>query len=158
MRLVKYLKNYIYILFFQVGMDVKLNRKDTLLTFVTTGVFLQKLIGTKSLRDWTHIIIDEVHERDLETDLLLLIIKQILTNEVGNQVRIILMSATLDTTQFSNYFKIENKMDEEWDLDGAPVLRIPRTELSFPVREFYIDDDLQLSVSGLLTYFFSSAN
>lgn len=51
---------------------------DTLLHYVTTGVLLQKLVKQKSLNEYTHIIIDEVHERDQDMDFLLLVVRKFL--------------------------------------------------------------------------------
>lgn len=51
---------------------------DTVLHYVTTGVLLQKLIAQKSLNEFTHIIIDEVHERDQHVDFLLLVVRKFL--------------------------------------------------------------------------------
>lgn len=51
---------------------------DTILTYVTTGVLLQKIIKQKNLREYTHIIIDEVHERNQDMDFLLLVIRKFL--------------------------------------------------------------------------------
>lgn len=45
---------------------------------MTTGVLLQKLIKQKSLNEFTHIIIDEVHERNQEMDFLLLVVRKFL--------------------------------------------------------------------------------
>lgn len=49
-----------------------------ILTYMTTGVLLQKLISSKSLQQFTHIIIDEVHERNEDLDFLLLIVRRFL--------------------------------------------------------------------------------
>ena len=51
---------------------------DTRLSFVTTEVLVQKMIHRKSLDDYTHIILDEVHERDQHTDFALLVVKKLL--------------------------------------------------------------------------------
>merc|ERR1719500_2751339 len=69
---------------------------------MTTGVLLRILISKKTLAGYTHIIIDEVHERDIETDMLLLTIKYLMRR--GTTTRIVLMSATLDTNEYSEYF------------------------------------------------------
>ena len=75
-----------------VGYQIGLNRslsEDTRLTFVTTGVLLQKLIGMKNLNQYTHIILDEVHERDQDTDFCLLIVRNLLkTNSPNVKVRV----------------------------------------------------------------------
>lgn len=54
----------------------KKTHPDMILTYVTTGVLLQKLIQAKSLNQYTHIIIDEVHERNQDLDFLLLIVRR----------------------------------------------------------------------------------
>lgn len=82
---------------FQVGL-VPNHCADTRLLYCTTGVLLQKLIKTKNLGQYTHIILDEVHERDIEMDFLLIVIKKLLTACIGN-VKIILMSATIDAEE-----------------------------------------------------------
>lgn len=75
-----------------VGYQVGLNNKtssDTRLTFCTTGVLLQKLISKKNMNDYTHVILDEVHERDQDTDFALLIVRKLLrTNSRGVKVRV----------------------------------------------------------------------
>lgn len=68
---------------------------DTRLLYCTTGVLLQKLIKTKNLGQYTHIILDEVHERDNEMDFLMIVIKKLLSQAIGN-VKLILMSATIE--------------------------------------------------------------
>ncbi len=84
---------------YQVALDVKTTPNSTLLTYCTTGVLLEKLVRQRSLARFTHIILDEVHERDMDTDLLLLLIKMFLVVPEGNPTgcKLVLMSATIDT-------------------------------------------------------------
>lgn len=70
--------------------------EDTRLLYCTTGVLMQKLIKEKSLKQFTHIILDEVHERDQEMDFLLIVIRKLLTTN-SRGVKVILMSATINT-------------------------------------------------------------
>lgn len=109
---------------------------DTRLTYMTTGVLLQLLIARKSLNEWTHIIIDEVHERDLETDLLLLVIKKIMLDTRNKRTRIILMSATLDSPKFSKYFP-QWKMDNLAGTACNVILDVPRQHA---IQEYYLED------------------
>eukprot|EP00026_Physarum_polycephalum_P000318 Phypoly_transcript_00318.p1 GENE.Phypoly_transcript_00318~~Phypoly_transcript_00318.p1 ORF type:complete len:1709 (+),score=182.92 Phypoly_transcript_00318:71-5197(+) len=90
---------------YQIGMDRQASDKDTQLLFVTTGVMLKKLVNNKSLEQYTHIILDEVHERDLDTDFALVVIKKLLTSYPT--VRLILMSATFNCELFINYFPLQ---------------------------------------------------
>ena len=57
---------------YKVGLDKGNSSKDTRLLYVTTGVLIKMLISQKNMSQWTHIIIDEVHERDKDMDFLLL--------------------------------------------------------------------------------------
>ncbi|XP_011209559.2 probable ATP-dependent RNA helicase spindle-E [Bactrocera dorsalis] len=114
---------------FQVGLHAKVS-EDTRLLYCTTGVLLQKLIKEKSLRHFTHIILDEVHERDQEMDFLLIVIRKLLTTN-SRGVKIVLMSATINAGEFSDYFTIRR--------NPAPVLRVDSRRL-YQVREFYLSD------------------
>lgn len=63
---------------YQVGMDSR-KSTHTQILFMTTGIFLQNLVNNPdSLLKVTHIIMDEVHERDLDTDFSLVVIKHLL--------------------------------------------------------------------------------
>lgn len=63
-------------------------------------MLLQKLIREKSLGNCTHIILDEVHERDQEMDFLLIVVRRFLSTN-SKHVKIVLMSATINTLDVS---------------------------------------------------------
>lgn len=135
-------------------METKRDRNDTLLTYMTTGVLLQKLIATKSFQSLTHIIIDEVHERDLESDLLLLVIKKILQDDVEGKhrhVKFVLMSATLNSKKFSRYFPMRTG---ESEMEESPVIKIPHS-FRHRVDEEFVDNMLASSVSHYFGYNFT---
>lgn len=75
--------------------------EDTRILFCTTGVLLEKLIHAKTLTNYTHIVLDEVHERNADMDFLFIIIRMLWAKDAAN-VKIILMSATIDTTKVSD--------------------------------------------------------
>lgn len=82
---------------FQVGSDHRKNcSPDTRMLFCTTGVLVEKIIHQDDrhnpLDKFTHIILDEVHERDKDMDFLMIVIYKYL----NPRIRIILMSATID--------------------------------------------------------------
>ncbi|CAG0880793.1 unnamed protein product [Cyprideis torosa] len=93
--------------------------------FCTVGVLLRKL--EHGLRGVSHVVVDEIHERDLNSDFLLIVLRDMI--QVNPDLRIILMSATIDTTLFSKYF------------GDCPVLEVPGR--AFPVREFFLEDAIQ---------------
>ena len=80
---------------FQVGLHANIS-EDTRLVYCTTGVLLHKLIREKSLNAFTHIILDEVHERDQEMDFLLIVVRRFLATN-SKHCKIILMSATINS-------------------------------------------------------------
>lgn len=85
---------------YQVGMDARSNQSiDTRILFCTTGVLLEKLIKIKSMAEYTHIILDEIHERSKDMDFLLIVIRKLLLAPCRPKVKIILMSATIDADQ-----------------------------------------------------------
>ena len=86
-----------------MGLDKAHKSLDTRLLYVTTGILKRMLIAKKHLNEWTHVILDEVHEREEDMDVVMLICKKLLlTNSRGT--KLILMSATLDQSKFQSYF------------------------------------------------------
>ncbi|ELU13161.1 hypothetical protein CAPTEDRAFT_117270, partial [Capitella teleta] len=117
---------------YQVSRD-SCSGEDTRLLYCTTGVLLRKLIKDRDLRQFTHIILDEVHERDQESDFCLLVTRKLLrSNSPG--VKIILMSATLDSNLFAQYFSTPLL----GRLEPAPVITVVGRQ--FSVQEYYTDD------------------
>ena len=115
---------------YQIRLDKKLPRiEGGSILFCTTGIVLEMLArgkGSKCLREVSHLIIDEVHERDMNTDFLMAIIKDTLKKRPD--FRLILMSATLNAETFSQYF-------------NAPSTNIPG--FTYPVKELYLEDVLE---------------
>ncbi|KYG47320.1 hypothetical protein M433DRAFT_133072 [Acidomyces richmondensis BFW] len=112
----------------------------TKITFVTTGILLRRLQTSggstddvvRSLADVSHVVIDEVHERSVDTDFLLVILRNVL--EIRKDLKLILMSATLDAAAFESYFT---------DLSGVGRIEIPgRTH---PVTDIYLDDIMRIT-------------
>ncbi|CAD1468090.1 unnamed protein product [Heterotrigona itama] len=116
---------------YQVGL-INHTSKDTRLTYCTTGVLLHKLINSKNMLDYTHVILDEVHERDQDMDFLLLLVRKLLHTN-SRSVKVILMSATFDVERFAKYFSspVRNK------LIPAPIISIPKKTF-FNVGIYYL--------------------
>uniref|UniRef100_A0A8C3SJ18 ATP-dependent RNA helicase TDRD9 n=1 Tax=Chelydra serpentina TaxID=8475 RepID=A0A8C3SJ18_CHESE len=117
---------------YQVGLE-KVATKDTRLIYMTTGVLLQKIVGAKSLAEFTHIFIDEVHERTEEMDFLLLVVRKLLHTN-SRFVKVILMSATINCKEFADYFvvPIRNKLNPAYvfEVEGKP----------YAIEEYYLND------------------
>ena len=101
---------------------------NTQIFIKTTGIFLEELIHNESL-NYNYIIIDEIHERDVNIDLILVIIKSLI--EKKDDIKIILMSATIDVNSFYNYFKIFGNYEN---------LVIQIRQKIFYVQEYFIEN------------------
>lgn len=128
----------------EVGYTIRGENKtsaQTKITFVTTGVLLRRLQTSggrtedvvASLADVSHVVIDEVHERSLDTDFLLSIIRDVLKRR--KDLKLILMSATLDAATFKNYFTSE----------GLGVGMVEISGRTYPVEDYYLDDIIQMT-------------
>ncbi|CAF2133734.1 unnamed protein product [Brassica rapa] len=93
---------------YQVRHQIIFTSDNTRLLFCTTGILLRRLAGDKTLKDVTHIIVDEVHERALKSDFLLIILKRLIEKQScdksSHKLKVILMSATVHASQFPRYF------------------------------------------------------
>uniref|UniRef100_UPI0037E94C75 ATP-dependent RNA helicase TDRD9 n=1 Tax=Semicossyphus pulcher TaxID=241346 RepID=UPI0037E94C75 len=117
---------------YQIGLE-KMATEHTRLIYMTTGVLLQKVVTAKCLTEYSHIFVDEVHERTEEMDFLLLVLRKFLHSN-SRYVKIILMSATINCRQFAEYFgtPIQGKINPAYvfEVEGAP----------YAIEEFYLDD------------------
>lgn len=80
-----------------VGYHIRLESKtssETVLTYCTSGILLRMLSDESTFPLITHIILDEIHERELNTDYLLIVLKQALQNRPS--LKVVLMSATME--------------------------------------------------------------
>ncbi|KAJ9665697.1 putative ATP-dependent RNA helicase ucp12 [Coniosporium apollinis] len=115
----------------------------TKISFVTTGVLLRRLQTSggsaedvvASLADVSHVVVDEVHERSLDTDFLLVLLRDVL--KARRDLKVILMSATLDADVFAAYFN-----------SVGPVGRIEIQGRTHPVEDFYMDDVVRMTGFG----------
>ena len=123
---------------YKVGLDKENASSDTRLLFCTTGIFKKMLMAKKSLNDWTHVILDEVHEREMDMDFVLLLCKRLINTNSSN-VKLILMSATIDTQRFQKYFSWPKSSSNENPLYFVDVFEIKESK-TFSVEEFYLDD------------------
>ncbi|XP_042453374.1 DExH-box ATP-dependent RNA helicase DExH6-like [Zingiber officinale] len=129
-----------------VGYRIRLESKggkQSSIMFCTNGVLLRLLIsrgssmsstdsGNSLLEDCfqgiTHVIVDEIHERDRFSDFMLTILRDLLPSYP--HIRLVLMSATIDAERFSNYFY------------GCPIIQVPG--FTYPVTVFYLEDVLSI--------------
>eukprot|EP01084_Bolivina_argentea_P065298 119019_1 len=79
---------------------------DTQILFCTTGYLVRLLAHhQEQFKDHTHLIIDEVHERSMDTDILCFLAKLLLSSHPT--IKLILMSATMAADMYRDYFSVE---------------------------------------------------
>ena len=130
-----------------VGYHIRLEAKataDTRLLLCTTGILLRRLQSDPLLAGVSHVVIDEGHERDLNIDFLLVIIKELLdsrrlaafdSTEQGGlaPLRLVVMSASFNTDLMQSYF----------GGDACPVVHV--SGRTFSVEEHYLEDVFELT-------------
>ena len=128
---------------YHVRFDSKLPTHGGSITFCTTGILLQQLqhMPNEVLSNTSHLVIDEVHERDMQIDFLLIILKSVIARRIKDGMsvpRVVLMSATIDADLFSSYLKgADGQVNKP-----CPTLSVPGR--TFPVTEIYLDQVLNL--------------
>lgn len=88
----------------------------------------------QDFQDISHVVLDEVHERTIDSDFLLIILRRLMQQRPD--LKLVLMSATVDAQRFSSY------------LGGVPVLNIPGR--TFPVEVKYLEDAIEMTNYRLL--------
>uniref|UniRef100_A0A0G4GCY8 Helicase ATP-binding domain-containing protein n=1 Tax=Chromera velia CCMP2878 TaxID=1169474 RepID=A0A0G4GCY8_9ALVE len=111
-----------------VGFHVRLKKAlsaQTRLVYMTQGILLRKLMSDRSLPGVTHVVVDEIHERSIEADLLLLVLAETLRQNA--QLKVVIMSATAAAGLFTSYFVRRGLKEHEV------------SEIFFPGRTFPVE-------------------
>lgn len=121
----------------QVGYSIRFEDMTepgtTFLKYMTDGMLLREAMNDPLLERYSTIILDEAHERTLATDILMGLLKDVARQRPD--LKIIVMSATLDVDKFANYFG-----------DGQPGGKAPIVKVSgrtFPVETFFTQEPEQ---------------
>ncbi len=123
----------------EVGCKIRFDDRSSPETFIklmTDGILLAETQGDPLLSEYNAIIVDEAHERSLNIDFLLGLLKGILAKR--NDLKLIITSATIDTAAFSAAF------------GNAPVLEI--SGRTYPVEVIYEPFDAQSEEAGEMTF------
>ncbi|MEC5190870.1 MULTISPECIES: ATP-dependent helicase HrpB [unclassified Arthrobacter] len=108
----------------RVGYTVRGERQTgpgTLIEFVTPGILLNRLLADPGLDNASAVVLDEVHERGLETDLLLGLLTEV--RQLRGDLVLVAMSATLDAPRFAALIGTGDSTGDEGG--SAPVVDCP---------------------------------
>jgi len=118
-----------------IGYSVRLDSKTskrTRVTFCTTGILLRRLVSDRELSGITHVIVDEVHERSLDSDMLLLLLKEVIKKR--KDLKIAFMSATANAEAFQKYFRPGTEPAKAVE----SIVSVPGK--MFPVQRYFLED------------------
>mmetsp|Transcript_12038 Transcript_12038/g.36701 ORF Transcript_12038/g.36701 Transcript_12038/m.36701 type:complete len:816 (+) Transcript_12038:176-2623(+) len=110
----------------------------TVLKYCTDGLLLRESVSDPMFTKYGIIIIDEVHERTISTDILMGILKQV--TQQRDDFRLVIMSATLDVEKLTGYF------------NNAPLLSIPGRMFPVDIRFLsdVVEDYLETAVASVI--------
>lgn len=112
--------------------------ESTKIKYMTDGVLLRESLTSSDLDQYAAVVMDEAHERSLNTDVLFGIMRQVLAQR--HDLRLIVTSATLDSDKFSQFF------------GNAPIFNIPGR--TFKVDTIFskntVEDYLDAAVKQIL--------
>lgn len=114
---------------FSIRLDSQISDKSRLI-YATTGIVLRMLEENKELAGITHLIIDEVHERSIDSDFLLIVVKRLIRHR--RDLKVVLMSATLQADRFNEYFG-----------GHCCIFNVPGR--TYPVEQYFLEDAIESS-------------
>eukprot|EP00911_Craspedida_sp_UC1_P000583 UC1_evm4s445 len=117
---------------YNIRLEKRVDRELTTLMFCTTGLLLRMMSDNETLEGITHVLMDEVHERDRHSDFLLVMLRDLLPKRPD--LKLVLMSASLHADLFTTYF------------GTCPRLHVPG--FTYPVTEFTLEQVLALTRGG----------
>ncbi|KAL6626495.1 hypothetical protein ACP70R_030221 [Stipagrostis hirtigluma subsp. patula] len=128
------------------------NSKRSKIVFKTAGVVLEQMFdkGIAALSKYKVIILDEVHERSVESDLVLACVKLFMMKK--NDLRLVLMSATADITRYKEYFRDIGRGER---VEVIAIPSSPRTSI-YQRKVLYIEqivDILKINSESLSTMY-----
>jgi pre-mRNA-splicing factor ATP-dependent RNA helicase DHX15/PRP43 len=116
----------------QVGYSIRFEDMTepgtTFLKYMTDGMLLREAMNDPNLERYSTIILDEAHERTLATDILMGLLKALAKKRAD--LKIIIMSATLDAVKFQKYFSVRSN-------EAAPLFKVPGRTFPVEVNSYF---------------------
>ncbi|CAD1478196.1 unnamed protein product, partial [Heterotrigona itama] len=131
----------------EVGYSIRFDNytdETTKIKYMTEGILLRELMSDPLLTSYSVIVVDEVHERTLLTDIIMGLLKKIIRKR--RSLRIVVCSATVDAEQLRDFFNINTTKD--LTKDTAVILTIEGR--LYPVDIFYIKEPVANYVTSVV--------
>lgn len=133
---------------YHVRFDARLPQPGGSIKYCTTGILLEQLKHDPHaiFDSISYILIDEVHERDLNIDFLMVVIKNVIDERkaAGKSIpHVVLMSATVDAELFAKYFATQS---DSGDMIPCPSISVPGR--TFPVKEHFLGNIMQVLIQS----------
>lgn len=118
----------------QVGYSIRFeelyDKAETDIKFMTEGILIREMMNDPLLTSYSVVLVDEVHERSVNTDILMSLLKKIIRKRPD--LKLIISSATLDSDSICKYF---NQVNDK-TVERSTVLFVEGR--TFPVDIFYL--------------------
>lgn len=118
-----------YVGFKYRGSPSNMYSKNTNLLYATDGTIVAKLLNDPELKEFDGVIIDEAHERKIQIDFLLFLLRK--TVQLRKDFKLVIMSATINTQIFVDYFK-----------DYNPFLLDVGSKTNYPIESIFLKENI----------------
>ncbi|KAK6631984.1 hypothetical protein RUM44_007014 [Polyplax serrata] len=117
---------------------------ETKVKYMTEGILIREMLSDPLLSHYSVIILDEVHERTLYTDIIMGLMKKILKKNTS--LKLIVSSATVDADELQHFFNLNRTPDKT--KDTSTILSVPGNMYSVDV--FYVEEPVPCYVQGVV--------
>ena len=147
--------------YYQGAHEINKNGVQSMLIFTTTGSIISRMTGNDpTLSDYNCIIVDEAHERSVDTDQLLLLLKNLC--KIRKDFKVVIMSATINLDTFRNYYPKSVFKFGELDVGSEMMYKVKQIFMDRPIdwKKTAVDITIKLlkkSIDGDIMIFVKSA-
>ncbi|XP_011067091.1 PREDICTED: probable ATP-dependent RNA helicase DHX35 isoform X2 [Acromyrmex echinatior] len=118
--------------------------ETTRIKYMTEGILLRELMRDPLLTSYSVIILDEVHERTLLTDIIMGLLKKIIRKR--KSLRIIVSSATVDAEELRDFFNVNTMKDS--NKNSAVIMSVEGR--LYPVDVFFLKEPMANYINGVV--------
>ncbi len=130
---------------YTVHLDKKLSKK-TRLEVMTDSIFCRRILADNELSGVSVVILDEFHERSVNLDFALALLKELCS--LRDNLYVIIMSATIETEKLTKYLSKDFVIGTDYQYKSVPVYKIEGR--SFPVKIEYSNQNIENEIISSL--------